>query len=103
MQKCKIKQLTYKKEKWCVGTQTAECSAEEQDLERSCIHHGEVKVRRFALNLALVLSLPLGHVLQVQDGPSLWVIEAGRSVKEANKEQRGQSQCYSLETKSPSK
>ena len=60
-------------------------------LEAQC---AEVEVRRFVLDLVLVLPLLLGHVLDVEDGPPLRVIEAGGPVEHSQEEQHDQHCCH---------
>jgi hypothetical protein len=69
--------ISYKKEKWCASPETTESRAEKDNLKGSGGHQGEVEVWRLALDLALVLPLPLGHVLQVEDCTTLRMVKAG--------------------------
>ena len=50
----------------------------------------KIEVRRFVFDLVLVLALLLAHVLEVEDGPPLGVVEAGRPV-EHPEEEKGRS------------
>ena len=50
---------------------------------------GKIKVGRLVLQLVLVLPFLLGHVFNMQDCSSLWVVETGRSVEHSHKEQSG--------------
>ena len=56
-------------------------------LERAESEGGKVKVGRLVLDLVLVLPLLLAHVLEVEDGPPLGVVEAGRPVEHAEEEE----------------
>ena len=47
---------------------------------------GTVKRGRFAFNLGLVFPFPLGHVFEMEDGPSLRMVQRGRPIKKAEKE-----------------
>ena len=58
---------------------------------------GQVKVRWLVLQLALVFALLLGHVLQVEDGTTLWVVEAGRPVEKAQHKQGAKASRHSLQ------
>lgn len=49
----------------------------------------EVEVGRLTFKLGLVLPLPLGHVLEMEDGSTLRMVEAGRPIEEADEEERG--------------
>ena len=69
-----------------------------QGLEAQC---AEVEVRRFVLDLVLVLPLLLGHVLDVEDGPPLGVVETGRPVEHPQEEQHHEHGGHGLKAKSP--
>ena len=62
---------------------------------------GKVKVGRLVLDLVLVLPLLLAHVLEVEDGPPLRVVEAGGPVEHAEEEERGGRCSDHLKTVSP--
>ena len=72
-----------------------------QDPERARPQAGEVEVGRLALHLVLVLPLALGHVLEVEDGPALRVVERGRAVEGAEDEEEGGAPGHRLEAKAP--
>ena len=57
------------------------------DLQGAEFEGGKVKVRRLVLDLVLVLALLLAHVLEVEDGPPLGVVEAGRPVEHPEEEE----------------
>ena len=52
-------------------------------LQRTKFEGGEIEVGRFVLDLVLVLPLLLAHVLQVENRPSLRMVQAGRAVEHA--------------------
>ena len=52
-------------------------------LQRTKFEGGEVEVGRFVLDLVLVLPFLLAHVLQVENRPSLRMVQAGRAVEHA--------------------
>ena len=56
-------------------------------LQRLHSESGEVKVRRLVLDLVFIFPLLLGHVLDVEDGPPLGVVETGRPVEHPQEEQ----------------
>ena len=70
-------------------------------MERPRRQQREVEVGRLALDLGLVLPLPLGHVLEVENGSALRMVEAGRPVEEADEEERGQCHRHGLKAEPP--
>ena len=71
------------------------------DLQGAQSEGGKVKVRRLVLDLVLVLPLLLAHVLEVEDGPPLRVVEAGGAVEHAEEEEGGGRGSDHLQTVSP--
>ena len=55
-------------------------------LQRLHSESGEVKVRRLVLDLVFIFPLLLGHVLDVEDGSSLRMVEARRPVEHTDEE-----------------
>ena len=55
-------------------------------LQRLHSESGEVKVRRLVLDLVFIFPLLLGHVLDVEDGSPLRVVEARRPVEHTDEE-----------------
>jgi hypothetical protein len=92
---------TYEVEQGRVCPHGPERGAEEYNLELRRAERREVKVWRLVLRLVLVFSLPLGHVLQVEDGPPLRVVEAGGTVEEAEEEQRREDGGHRLKAVAP--
>ncbi len=92
---------TYEIEEGRVSSQAEERGAADDDLEGPRAQRREVEIRRLVLHLVLVLPLALGHVLQVQYGSALRVVQAGRPVEQAHEEERRDCPRERLQAEAP--
>jgi len=83
-----------------VYAERADAGGHEQDSDGFAAEGGEVEERRPVVVPVLVLDLPL-LVLQVQDGPSLRVVQRRRPVARTQQERGEHRGGDQLESKSP--
>ena len=97
--------VTHQVEDRAVDPHRADKDGEQEDLDRPRPQRGKVEVGRpvvlrLVLLLVLVLDLPL-LALQVEDGPSLRVVEGGRAVEGAQQERDEDDARHGLKTQPP--
>ncbi len=97
--------VTHQVENGSVQAKRRQGHGSEQNLHCPALQRGEVEIGRpvvlgLVLLLVFVLDLPL-LALEVQDGPSLRVVQGGRAVEGAQEEREEHHTRHSLETQSP--